>query len=342
MQPIDEFIVYMATNTTNGKRYVGATRKGLDGRRRSHLRDARRSGRTRDCPRFYDAIRKYGNDAFEWTVLATLVTSEEMYKEEERLIALLTPEYNIASGGLIFTSKEKQAKFAADQASKSSKPVMCLNDGSIYPSAVAAEKAFGLGHKIVSQQCKRGGVTRAGLSFVYLSGSMSEHERNQLLSERLSKKDEAEQSRLDKISSKISRPVTDLSTGTIYSSARAADKALNLVFGTVDSCCRRGKASRRGECFAFGELSEQDRCRLLEEVTAKRQEVDDGWKEKLSKKHSRVVICENTNRLFDNPKAAAAELGLSADTVYTHCRSGKPTRSGLLFSYLDEWCPNPL
>ena len=340
MQP-ELFTVYMATNTVNGKRYIGATRKGMQARRRHHLKDAVRPGKTRDCPRFYDAIRKYGGDAFEWIVLATLSTAEEMYKEEERLIAAMKPEYNIAVGGLIFTSKERQKAFAFARAQKCSKPVICLNDGAIYPSAVAAERALGLGHKIVSQQCQREGITRQGLSFAFYAAPMSERKRQEMLAARKARKAVAEQARKDKCAQIKSRPVTDLRTGIIYISARAADQALNLVNGTAESCCRRGRAMRNGECFAFGQLCDLERSRLLALATEKRRTIDAGWKEKIGKKNSRMVICENTHRLYDNPTIAAIDLGLSPDTIYTHCRNGKVTQSGLSFAYLDEWCPNP-
>lgn len=335
------FIIYMATNTVNGKRYIGATRKGIEVRSQRHFKDARRKGRTRDCPRFYEAIRKYGDDAFKWSVIATLSTAEEMFKEEERLIALMTPEYNIASGGLIFTSKEKQAQFAKTTAQRKSKPVICLNDGSTYPSASAAARTHGFSKPVILYLCNSGGIARNGLSFALLNGAMSEQERNELLSARKSKKVCAEKERVEKVTRINSRPVTDLNTGIIYTSATVADRTLNLVPGTTEACCRRGRSTRRGDCFAFGQLSDPERRRLLALATENRKAVDVGWKEKIGKRNSRVVICENTHLLYDNPPIAAKAHGLSSYTVYAHCRSGKPTQSGLSFSYLDEWCPNP-
>lgn len=334
--PATQFIVYIATNTVNRKRYVGATRKGIDGRRDQHFKDARR--KTRDCPRFYDAIRKYGQDAFEWATLATLSTSEEMYQEEERLIALLKPEYNIASGGLIFTSKKRQAQFSAAGAQGASRPVICLNDGSTYPSINAAERTYGVTG--LRRLCD-GGVSVKGLAFAFATGPMTEEDRISLLKERQAQKIVAEQARKKKVADIISRPVTDLNTGIVYTSARAADKARNLVRGTAEACCRRGRATRRGECFAFGQLSDPESRRLLAMAKENRRAVDVVWKEKICKNNSRIVICENTRLLYDNPKIAAIALGLSPDTIYTHCRNGKATQSGLSFFYLDEWCPNP-
>ena len=332
------FIIYMATNTVNGKRYIGATRCGIVKRSNRHFKDARR--KTRDCPRFYDAIRKYGRDVFDWAVLSTLLTAEEMFKEEERLIALLKPEYNIASGGLIFTSKEKQAQISKSGAQRNSKPVICLSDGSVYKSVSMAARTYGFSKPGIAHLCNMGGISRKGLSFAFLSGAISERERNELLSIRRSKKVGVEKARVEKVTRINSRLVTNLNTGIIYTSARAADKALNLVFGTAESCCRRGRATRRGDCFAFGQLSDTERSSLLATAIENRKSIDATWKEKIGKKNSRIVICENTHRLYDNPKVAAMDFGLSPDTIYAHCRSGKATQSGLSFSYLDEWCPN--
>lgn len=330
----------MATNIVNGKRYIGATRKGLEGRSNRHFKDARR--KTRDCPRFYDAIRKYGRDAFEWTTLSVLSSVEEMYQEEERLIALMKPEYNIASGGLIFISKEKQTKFATDSANRSSKPVICLNDGAVYPSASAAARFYGVSNKNLQQLCNRVGIMRNGLSFIFFTGPISDEDREKLLNDRRLSKSASERARIEKISSIISRPVTCLNTGIVYTSARVADKAINVALGTVEYLCRVGRANRSGHAFSFGKLSDEERLRLLDIASKNRNDVDMGWKEKLSKKHSRVVICGNTNMTYKNHEAAADAHGVSPWTVRDLCRSGKSSRSGKIFSYLDEWCVNPL
>lgn len=60
-------VVYMATNMRNGKRYVGMSSRGLSHRSVRHINLAI-SGSS-SCSRFYDAIRKYGSDSFEWIIL---------------------------------------------------------------------------------------------------------------------------------------------------------------------------------------------------------------------------------------------------------------------------------
>ncbi len=58
-------MVYLATNSRNGKRYIGQTSKTLDQRRKNHEKNARGGRRSR----FYSALRKHGADAFQWRVL---------------------------------------------------------------------------------------------------------------------------------------------------------------------------------------------------------------------------------------------------------------------------------
>lgn len=92
-----EFIVYMATNTVNGKRYIGATRRQLEVRRAQHFRDTRahRDG----CRVFNAAIRKYGETSFDWKILEFCDSLQGMMDAEIRLIETLKPEYNITRGG---------------------------------------------------------------------------------------------------------------------------------------------------------------------------------------------------------------------------------------------------
>lgn len=61
-------IVYFARNRVNGKGYVGKTKRSLEARVDEHLRYAKNG-----CPwLFHRAIRKYGADAFTWSVLLDL------------------------------------------------------------------------------------------------------------------------------------------------------------------------------------------------------------------------------------------------------------------------------
>ena len=74
-------IIYGARNTVNGKWYIGQTTVGLENRRRQHLKAARNNY---DRCTFHSAIRKYGEDKFEWVVLESDIASHDELNEREK------------------------------------------------------------------------------------------------------------------------------------------------------------------------------------------------------------------------------------------------------------------
>lgn len=91
-----EVIAYQATNTANGKRYIGITRFGLDNRERQHRGRADRG----EGYRLHAAIRKYGHDAFVFEQLFDFDGDEDLAKLYEiEAIAKYKPEYNLTEGG---------------------------------------------------------------------------------------------------------------------------------------------------------------------------------------------------------------------------------------------------
>lgn len=90
-------VVYTALNRVNGKRYIGVTAYPLSRRRSEHVRLALQNKGSSTI--FYAAIRKYGPDAFEWSLLKSCSTYDEALREEIRLIAEMAPAYNIVGGG---------------------------------------------------------------------------------------------------------------------------------------------------------------------------------------------------------------------------------------------------
>lgn len=89
-------IVYQAVNLKNGKRYIGMTTKGLRKRRGGHNSQAN-AGNQSSISR---AIRKYGMEAFQFSVMEECENLECALDRERALIAEKKPEYNIAAGGL--------------------------------------------------------------------------------------------------------------------------------------------------------------------------------------------------------------------------------------------------
>lgn len=90
-------IVYMATNTVNGKRYIGITRQSLERRKRQHINTAKKG--KNQCILLSRAIKQSGEEAFEWCILEHCGTYKAAAEREIALIKELKPEYNISGGG---------------------------------------------------------------------------------------------------------------------------------------------------------------------------------------------------------------------------------------------------
>ena len=83
-------MIYLITNTVNGKRYIGKTTQTLEARWYQHCKNAEYGHNTY----LYKAIRKYGRESFDISLLC-----EGLEEEEVLLIAEHQPEYNMTVGG---------------------------------------------------------------------------------------------------------------------------------------------------------------------------------------------------------------------------------------------------
>ncbi len=103
---MDNYILYVHINKTNGKRYVGITSNRPA--QRWH-----RGGGYKDQRRFYSAIQHYGWDGFEHIILASGLSKEEAERREEETIREyksndLRYGYNIENGGVIHKLSDEQ------------------------------------------------------------------------------------------------------------------------------------------------------------------------------------------------------------------------------------------
>lgn len=177
-------IVYMAINVVTGERYVGFTSCALARRRSHHLKGALNGW---GPGIFAAAIRQHGAAAFEWKIVAEFPTAYAALAEEQRLIKRLRPEYNGTSGGGAYkplVHSEKTIAFLRERAKERpemwdkylrlgsaarAKPVVCLDDGHCYPSAMAAARAYGIAQSALIEVCNRNSrrLTTGGRVFRY-------------------------------------------------------------------------------------------------------------------------------------------------------------------------------
>jgi group I intron endonuclease len=99
--------VYLITCLVNGKEYVGKTIRPLHRRWRLHVY-ASRSGTAEAGTRLHKAIKKYGEDAFQISLLEEFSSEVEAYAAEKLWIKnknTIVDGYNTAEGGHGFTSE---------------------------------------------------------------------------------------------------------------------------------------------------------------------------------------------------------------------------------------------
>jgi hypothetical protein len=104
-------IIYKATNRLNGKVYIGQTTSTLDERKKQHVFTAF-SPNTQKYP-FQKAIVKYGEASFDWVVIDTGDTLDELNEKEIKWILLVesysNPKkgYNRTPGGNVFPDEDR-------------------------------------------------------------------------------------------------------------------------------------------------------------------------------------------------------------------------------------------
>ena len=96
--------IYIMKNFKNGKYYVGQTRKTPQERFSQHIRESKYEGRKEYNYAISKAIREYGEEAFDYGILADNVPIEDLTLIEEHYIDMYRtadPEYgyNISPGG---------------------------------------------------------------------------------------------------------------------------------------------------------------------------------------------------------------------------------------------------
>jgi hypothetical protein len=140
IEPIPDtggYKLYLVTNTVNSKEYVGITIGTIDKRLRSHFAAARRGRKSS----LYNAIRKYGEDAFKVHLIRSDAKSfDELQNQEIIEIAnrnSIKMGYNTAIGGALGTSKE------------------ITIDGKRFPSRSQAAEYYGIDVEVFNMRINR-------------------------------------------------------------------------------------------------------------------------------------------------------------------------------------------
>ena len=175
-------VVYVATNILSGKKYIGVTTRSLESRKKGHFYHALRGAKTK----FHRAIRKHGEENFEFVVLETLASMSVALTRERELIAKMKPEYNITVGGEGVLGNRHSKRVRAQLREKASSPhaiklwhkyiglgsksmrqaIICVSTSKVYVSITAAARDCELAASSVASSCNgRKNAKTNGLQF---------------------------------------------------------------------------------------------------------------------------------------------------------------------------------
>lgn len=179
-------LIYKAKNKLNGKVYIGQTKNSLETRKRQHLNSHKYNSFR--CTHFSKAIEKYGEEAFEWEVLATTESVDMLDRLEIMYISEYqstdpSKGYNLTSGGSNGYSHSditKERIGSAQRGTKNhmygrtgalnptSKEVIDLDTKIIYPSATICAQELGLSLSKVCAVCRGDRGSTQGKIFRYV------------------------------------------------------------------------------------------------------------------------------------------------------------------------------
>lgn len=157
--------LYKVRNIVNGDFYIGCTRQPLEKREWQH-RNLADKGKGR---LLHAAMREFGHDCFVFEVVIAIDDHDLGMALESEMVDGWKPAYNIAPGGRRRVWGDAVPKLAPNDGRH--KPVKCLNDGRVFPSAIAAAAAYGLKARHVANTASGKLPTKShhGFKFTYVA-----------------------------------------------------------------------------------------------------------------------------------------------------------------------------
>lgn len=359
-------IVYMAVNRINGKRYIGVTSKTLEQRCYGHFWAAKNGSKMV----FASAIRKYGPDAFEFSVLETFDDILDALVAERSMIAERKPEYNVAAGGvgpsgvkwsaqrrermivsLTASWTDERKKLMSETARKNLTPeriqklkdarppdlgcreVVCLNTGEKFKGLKYAAAYYGVREKSISSQLSGSQTATKGLSFAFASDVPDEAVRVRLLRALDDRRNGFTARRREGLRN---RPVRCLNNGKVYSSGHDAAKAFGISKKTISNLCRLGGATQGGLKFMFADADcAPVKQKRTEQQIAAQKAASLAALQRGVLTNSKKVRCVDTGETFQSLSEAARSIGARASMITDAMqRSGRC--HGLRFCWAED------
>lgn len=188
---------------------------------------------------FYCAIQKYGCNNFEHIILFNNLTKEEACEIEKELISFhnsTNPDfgYNNSVGGeltALGTHRVVSEQELARIREMNCKPIICLNDLSIYKSAREAESILHIDYRYISQVLHGKANSCHGLKFIFLK----DYDKNQEY----------------KIHIRQNKRVICVETNIVYNSSYEASKQLGIHREIIRQICLNNRDNYKGLHFKY-------------------------------------------------------------------------------------------
>ncbi len=293
-------VIYLLTDSTNGKQYVGQTTQLL----RKRLREHRRKHYT-----YIDqAIKAHSWQNFTVEVLDECTNSDELNERERYRIATLGTRapngYNLTDGGngslgcpLTQMAKDKIS------ATRRKRAVICVELGITFESVAKAAKWAGVTPTAIVQACRDSDRRAAKFHWIYLDGESGD-----------------EQTRQKIIASHGQRAVLCIELEQVFPSIKdAATWAGVSVSSIVKSCKDSNKLAANYHWAYFAEPFHSSETR-----------------KKIGKAHRRAVRCIETGIIFASLTEAAEWANSDVSTIINACKKINSTAGGYHWAYVDQ------
>lgn len=286
------YTVYVHINKTNGKMYIGITKK------KPSLRWGR-GAPYKHNPFFYNAIQKYSWDNFDHDIIASGLTKKEAENFEMLLIAKLDTTnqdkgYNIEHGGnTCGTHSEYTKNKMRGKNNPAARKVICLTTNKIFNTAVDGAKYYGITRVSVKDCC-----------------SKRQHTTGSNIGIRLKWMYYDEYLTLGNISTDPSdntKKVICLETDKIYDSIISAAIDFNISSSVISNCCNL-------DCLSIVKNKEKYHFMFYEDFL-KYGKINF----EKSKKNGKVIYLP-IKKIYDSILQAERDIGVSCFMISRKCR----------------------
>lgn len=299
-------IVYCYTNKTNGKKYIGVTSRTMEEREKSHLYEAyNEKSETYNTP-FKRAIRKYGIDGFERTILHSDVTQEQAsalercYIEEFKTYYKYQNSngYNATLGGELTISSPKDKVVQVD--------INTYEKLYTYDSVTEAENKYGRG---IWESCNRVLNIPHGYMWYYEKDFLN------MTNEQIK----------EDINTRLGRIVQLTMNGEfvkIWDGSTQAGQELKTNQRNISSCCLGKRKSANGYMWMF--FSDYIKNGAKEYSTNKDR----------SKKIGQYSKEGELIKIFDSATLASKETGTCLSSISNVCKGKRNIANGFKWKYI--------